>query len=90
MKLIAIGRKNWLFVGSEQAGRRAASLMSLVNSCKANKVEPWHYLRDLFTKLPLGVAHEELLPDRWLAENPEHRWAIADRRAEERQAKGEL
>ena len=40
MKPVAIGRKNWLFVGSPHAGRRAAVLMSLVASCKTNHVEP--------------------------------------------------
>ena len=43
MKPVAIGRKNWLFVGSVEAGSRAAVLMSLVASCKLNQVEPWAY-----------------------------------------------
>ena len=37
---IAIGRKNWLFVGSERAGHRAAVLTSLIASCKNNLVLP--------------------------------------------------
>lgn len=41
MKTVAIGRKAWLFVGSVEAGKRAARLMSLVASCKENEVEPW-------------------------------------------------
>jgi transposase len=90
VKPIAIGRKNWLFVGSPAAGRRAATLMSLVAGCKANRVEPWAYLRDLFIKLPLNADLETLLPDRWLEKNPQHRWNIADRRAEERIKKGDL
>ena len=91
VKPIAIGRKNWLFVGSEEAGRRAGTLMSLVASCKASRVEPWHYLKDVFTRLPLpDTAPESLLPDEWLADNPKHRWNIADQRAEERIAKGDL
>jgi len=71
VKPVAIGRKNWLFVGSEQAGARAARLMSLVASCKAGRVEPWAYLRDLFTQLPALVPidgdlaeFDSLLPDR--------------------------
>jgi hypothetical protein len=44
------------------------------------------YLRSVFTALPRGANHEDLLPDRWLAANPTHRWAIADRRKEERLA----
>jgi transposase len=90
VKPIAIGRKNWLFVGSKQAGSRAAWLLSLIASCKANRVEPWAYLRDVFTRLPTAVPLDELLPDRWLTANPQHRWTIADHRAQERAAKGRL
>ena len=85
MKSVAIGRKNWLFVGSPRAGSRAAKLMSLIASCKTNRVEPWAYLRDVLTRLPLGTEPSEFLPDRWLVDHPQHRWNIADRRAEERQ-----
>lgn len=84
MKQVAIGRKAWLFVGSPTAGSRAANLMSLIASCKQNRVEPWAYLRDVLTQLPLGADLESLLPDRWLVDNPQHRWAIADQRDEER------
>ena len=84
MKNVAIGRKAWLFVGSPMAGERAANLMSLIASCKANRVEPWAYLTDVFTRLPCGADPAQLLPERWLMENPNHRWTIADRRAEER------
>lgn len=90
VKPIAIGRRNWLFVGSEQAGQRSARLMSLVASCKENRVEPFAYLRDVLTRLPQGADLESLLPDPWLAAHPEHRWTIADIRAEEREAKGYL
>jgi transposase len=99
VKPIAIGRKNWLFVGSEQAGQRAARLMSLVASCKANHVEPWAYLRDVYTQLPQLQdetgnidlwALDHLLPDVWLTAHPEHRWNIADTRAAERAQKGNL
>ena len=88
MKSVAIGRKNWLFVGSAEAGRRAARLMSLVASCKENHVEPWAYLRAVISTLPGAADIEALLPDRWLAANPTNRWEIADQRKEERQAKG--
>jgi hypothetical protein len=83
-------RKNWLFVGSQQAGERSARLMSLIASCKHNRVEPWAYLRDLFTRLPAGAPLETFLPDRWLADHPQHRWAIADHREQERAAKAQL
>ncbi|MCP4889081.1 MAG: IS66 family transposase, partial [Planctomycetaceae bacterium] len=70
MKPVAIGRKNWLLVGSPLAGRRSPVLMSLVGSRKENQVDPWAYLRSVFTDLPRGAGHEDLLPDRWLAANP--------------------
>ncbi|MEQ8789881.1 MAG: transposase domain-containing protein [Pirellulaceae bacterium] len=67
-----------------------AALLSLVASCKANRVEPWAYLEDLFRRLPRGAAPQEFLPDAWLIQHPQHRWQIADLRAEERAAKGGL
>jgi len=87
MRPIAIGRKNWLFVGSERAGHRAAILTSLMASCKNNEVEPWAYLRDVVTCLAHKPAADEitpLLPDNWLKANPDHRWHIAQTRREER------
>jgi transposase len=90
VKTPAIGRKNWLFVASETGGHRAARLFSLTASCKANCVEPFAYLRDIFARLPLlgdspnPQQLDELLPDRWLAVNPQHRWWIDDLRRAER------
>src|SRR5205085_3547055 len=69
MKRIAIGRKNWLFVGSANGGRTAAVLFSFTSTCHRLKVEPWAYLQDVLTRLP-GTSAEhlaELLPDRWQA-----------------------
>ena len=51
-KLPAIGRKNYLFVGNERAGRNAAIFYSLVASAKANGVEPFAWLKDVFAQLP--------------------------------------
>lgn len=82
MKPCAIGRKNWLFVGSHTGGERAATLLSLVQSCKHNQVEPWAYLRDIFDRLPrLGQTPtmaqlDGLLPDRWLQSHPDCVWHI--------------
>jgi transposase len=66
---IALGRKNWLFIGSEQAGERAAVLMSLIESAKLNGHDAWAYLKDVLTKLPTwpNSRIEELLPYRWVA-----------------------
>ena len=60
MRPIAIGRKNWLFVGSERAGHRAAVLTSLIASCNNNEVEPWAYLKDIFTRLAYRPSAEQL------------------------------
>ena len=48
MRPIVLGRKNWLFAGSEPAAHRAAVLCSLVQTCK-NQVDPFVYLRDIST-----------------------------------------
>jgi transposase len=86
MKIPALGRKNWMFVASAAGGRRAAILLSLVASAKANQVEPWAWLRDLFAHLPTTPADDIdlLLPDRWLATHPQHRWHIDDLRRQDR------
>jgi hypothetical protein len=64
-----MGRKAWLFCGSELAGQRAAVVMSLVQSAKLNGHDPWAYLSDVLKRLPtqLNSRIEELLPHRWQA-----------------------
>ena len=65
----AMGRKAWLFAGSELAGQRAAVVMSLVQSAKLNGHDPWAYLKDVLQRLPThpNSRIEELLPHRWQA-----------------------
>ena len=67
----AMGRKAWLFCGSELAGQRAAIVMSLVQSAKLNGHDPWVYLKDVLERLPTQPASRitELLPHRWKALN---------------------
>jgi transposase len=62
-----LGAKNWLFVGSELAGHRAAVVMSLVQSAKMNGLDPWAYLRDVLARIHSHPSHriDELLPHRW-------------------------
>jgi len=88
VKIAAIGRKNWMFVGSRTGGERAAILFSLTASAKACGVEPQAYLTDLFRELGKDNGEEDhlrsMLPDRWLAAHPEHRWEIDALRREER------
>lgn len=61
---IAIGRKNCLFAGSETAGKRAAAIMSLLATAKANGIEPHARLTDALTRLPMTKDRdiESLLP----------------------------
>ena len=69
MKRIAIGRKNWLFVGSERGGATAAVLLSFTSTCQRLQVEPWAYLQDVLSRLPTMPAEQldSLVPDRWKA-----------------------
>ena len=64
---IAVGRSNWLFAGSLRAGKRAAAVMSLIQSAKMNGHDPYAYIKDVLTRLPTQKASqiEELLPHRW-------------------------
>jgi transposase len=68
-KPVAIGRKNWLFAGSDKGGQTAAVLMSLCTTCKNLGIDPQAYLRDVLDRISTHPARriEELLPDRWLA-----------------------
>jgi transposase len=52
MKRIAIGRKNWLFVGSDSGGRTAAVLFSFTSTCHRLGIDPWAYLHDVLARLP--------------------------------------
>jgi transposase len=63
----ALGRKAWLFAGSELAGQRAAVVMSLVQSAKLNGHDPQAYPNDVLTRLPthLNSRIDELLPHNW-------------------------
>lgn len=63
---LALGRKNWLFAGSDNGGRTAAVLFSLIATCQRHKVEPLSYLRDVLTRIAAIPITQlaELLPDR--------------------------
>jgi len=64
---VAIGRKNWLFAGSDAGGRRAAAMYSLIESAKLNDINPQHYLTDVLTRIADHPARHiaELLPWNW-------------------------
>lgn len=60
MRPWAMGRKVWLFAGSELAGQRAAIVMSLVQSAKMHGHNPWAYLKDVLTRLPQLVQNDDV------------------------------
>jgi transposase len=64
---IALGRSNWLFAGSLRAGKRAAAVMSLIQSARLNGHDPYRYLKDVLDRLPTQPASRigELLPHSW-------------------------
>jgi transposase len=74
MKRIAIGRKNWLTIGSPRGGQTAAVLFSFTSTCQRLDVEPWAYLQDVLTRLPTTPPRElgGLLPDCWLGAQLPH------------------
>src|SRR5664279_4349918 len=64
---IALGRKSWLFCGSDRGGRRAAAMYSLIVSAKMNDVDPQAWLADVLARIATHPAHrlDELLPWNW-------------------------
>ena len=85
---IAVGRKNYLFVGSQEGGTTAARLYTIVQSAKRHNLALSPYLNDVLRRLPLlveaGASLDCLLPDVWAGDHPEH--VLAERQEESRQA----
>lgn len=68
---IAVGRRNWLFAGSDAGAERAVIIYSVIESAKLHGIEPYEYLRDVLDKLGSGWPMrrlDELMPDRWAAD----------------------
>ena len=67
LRRVAVGRKNWLFCGSDNGGATAAVLFSLIATCQRHQVDPFAYLRDVLTRIAAHPFHRlaDLLPDRW-------------------------
>jgi transposase len=63
----AVGKKNWLFIGEEEAGQRSAILYTVIESCRRRDIDPYAYLRDVFTRLPHMTNQQlaEVTPEAW-------------------------
>ncbi len=72
LRLVALGRKNWMFLGSENAGHRAAAIMTVIHTAHRHNLDEWLYLADILERLSRGdTNYEAMLADRWKAEHPE-------------------
>jgi hypothetical protein len=63
----AIGKKNWLFIGDANAGERSAIIYTIVESCRRRGIDPYAYLREIFTRLPMATNWQikDLTPEAW-------------------------
>jgi transposase len=63
----AVGKRNWLFFGSEEAGQRNAVVYTLIANCRLHGIEPYEYLKDVLTRLPSTTNHtvSQLTPLKW-------------------------
>jgi transposase len=63
----AVGKKNYLFIGHPDAGWRSAVIYSIIVSCRRHGIDPWTYLKDVFTRLPTATNHQiqDFVPARW-------------------------
>jgi transposase len=99
LRRIAVGRKNWLFVGSPEAGGRSATIFSIVASAHRHDLDVWEYLCDALEKLAEGRAAaggdvnqidpailQSLLPDVWAQSHPESIRAFRTDEKEQRAA----
>ena len=99
LRRIAVGRSNWLFIGSEEAGHRTAKIFSVVASAHRHDLDVWEYLRDSLETLGRGRAAaggdvdrinpalvQSLLPDEWAKSHPE---SIRNFRVDEKRQRAE-
>ena len=87
MKQVALGRKNWMFIGSVAAGYRAADLFTLVSSALRCDLDVFIYVKDVLDKLLAGCSdYHSLRPDVWKESHPE---AVRMYRQDERRHRAE-
>jgi len=70
----ALGRKNFLFAGSDAGAERAAVAYTVLATCALHELDPWAYVKDVLEKIAAGWSQRDidrLLPDRWLEQHPE-------------------
>ncbi len=63
----AVGKKNWLFIGDAEAGERSAIVFTVIEACRRRGLDPFEYLRDVFTRMPTMAAQDyaSLAPEEW-------------------------
>src|SRR5437762_1733585 len=73
LRAVAVGRKNWTFAGSDEGGRRAAAIYTLIATAKLNDIDPQAWLADVLAHLPDHPAKHiaELLPWHWKLQRPQ-------------------
>jgi len=81
LRRVAVGRKNWMFIGLEERGQSNAVLMSLVNTCKVLGVNPHEYLRDVLQRLSVERDVQRLTPLGWKQDADAHRRVAVSRQA---------
>jgi hypothetical protein len=79
LRTLALGRKSWLFAGSDRGGQRAALMYSLITTAKMNDVDPQAWLADILARIASHPAHriEELMPWHWTATQKQNSTAQA-------------
>jgi transposase len=67
---IALGRKSWLFAGSDRGGERAAVMLTLIHTAKLNDIDPQAWLADVLARIADHAIHrlDQLLPWNWKAQ----------------------
>jgi len=74
LRAVAVGRRNWTFAGSDDGGRRAAAIYTLIATAKLNDIDPQAWLADVLARLPDHPARRihELMPWNWRPQNVAH------------------